>query len=288
MNFESREFDGRGQTGVTLIQVPDLMVNQVTGVIESHGAGWLSTVRPGNAPAAPSGGFLGASAPPASTAPATGQADRSKLTYLGVQFERGINGNLHRRELTFSDQVKAVYGPVKDWSDKLDAEDPETLGPQGVLLNCEQLTVRETNPSANPTQERGPMELEAIGNTLVEGMAFTARAHRLAYAEAKDLLVLEGDGRTDAQLYRQAHPGAATTKAAARKIMYWRGTNRVEVDDARFFDFGQISAGDSPPAADKNGTKPAAEKPTSDQRPSASRPKRPYNQALPQNGFRNN
>jgi hypothetical protein len=79
-------------------------------------------------------------------------------------------------------------------------------------------------------------ELEATGNTLVENTAYTARAARLTYAQAKDLLVLEGDGRTDARLFRQQRLGAKPEEAAARKILFWPSTNRVSVDSARFLD----------------------------------------------------
>jgi hypothetical protein len=110
-----------------------------------------------------------------------------------------------------------------------------------VLLHCDQLTVRQM-----PGVGRGAKataELEALGNTLVEGQTFTARAHKLSFAEAKDLLVLEGNGSIDAQLFRQSRPGGPTSQAAARRIMFWRSTNRVEVDDARFLDIGNLGGG---------------------------------------------
>jgi len=98
---------------------------------------------------------------------------------------------------------------------------------------------------------RSTAELEAIGNTLVEGQTFTARAHKLSFAEAKDLLILEGNGSADAQLFRQARLGGATSQAAARRIMYWRTANRVEVDDARFLDIGNLPG--AKPGGSSNG-----------------------------------
>ena len=65
-----------------------------------------------------------------------------------------------------------------------------------------------------------PMELEALSNTLVEGSTFTARAHRLTYAEEKDLLVLEGDGRTDAQLFRQPRREQAFVQVLMRPRLH--------------------------------------------------------------------
>jgi hypothetical protein len=158
-----------------------------------------------------------------------------------VRFEGPIGGNVHRQELSFSEQVRAVYGPVEDWTAELDPDAPDKLDAQAVLLNCDKLIVRQM-PSAIRGQ-RATVELETIGNTLVEGQTFTARAHKLSFAEAKDLLVLEGNGGTDAQLYRQTKVGGATSQAAARRIMYWRSTNRVEVDDARFLDIGNLGGG---------------------------------------------
>jgi hypothetical protein len=64
----------------------------------------------------------------------------------------------------------------------------------------------------------------------------------------KDLLVFEGDGRTDAQLFRQDRVGGPTSSASAGKILYWRQHNRVEVQDARYLDFDQIGGGGSLPS----------------------------------------
>ena len=74
----------------------------------------------------------------------------------------------------------------------------------------------------------------------MEGESFTARSARLTWSEAKDLLVFEGDGRSDAQLFRQLRVGAAPSSASAGKILYWRSQNRVDVDDARFLDLDQL------------------------------------------------
>jgi len=99
-----------------------------------------------------------------------------------------------------------------------------------------------------PGQPRRAIELSAGGNVLVEGSGFTARSARLSYSELKDLLVFEGDGRTDAQLYRQERVGGPTSTASAGKILYWRRHNRVDVQDARYLDFDQLGGGSLPNA----------------------------------------
>ena len=35
--------------------------------------------------------------------------------------------------------------------------------------------------------------------------------------------------------------GGPTSSASAGKILYWRGLNRVDVEDARFLDLDQVS-----------------------------------------------
>src|SRR5205823_2221138 len=143
---------------------------------------------------------------------------KDQLNYLNVQFQGALSGNVNNHEITVHDRVRTVYGPVQSWQDQLNPDNADNLGPGGVRMTCDQLTVRQTNDrptAANPG--RHPMELEAVGSTVVEGESFTALANRLTYAEAKDLLVLEGDGRNDAQLFRQDRPGAPSSKAAARR-----------------------------------------------------------------------
>src|SRR5690606_2636435 len=120
--------------------------------------------------------------------------------YLHIAFTRGISGSMTRRQVEFHEQVKVTYGPVTDWSQTLHADAPRGLGERGVLMNCDILTLVQL-AAAGPapvdgTSPRAPIEMTAIGNTLVEGETFTARAERISYAEAKNLLVLEGGGRT--------------------------------------------------------------------------------------------
>jgi hypothetical protein len=113
------------------------------------------------------------------------------------------------------------------------------------------LQVAETRAglATDSAGDMGPVELQALGNAMVEGRTFTARAHRIAYAQAKDLLVMEGDGRTDAELYRQAAVGGQTGRASARKILYWPSTGRMDVDTFNSLDWSgspQLPGGDNP------------------------------------------
>ena len=114
-------------------------------------------------------------------------------------------------------------------------------------MNCDRLTVNEMDTPAGTHRE-----LAADGNVVAEGTrdggSFFARALRMTYAEVKNLLVLEGDGRTDAELFRQQRIGGPTSKVAARKIFYWPQSGqvgRLSVEDARWLESSWFSASDA-------------------------------------------
>ena len=238
--------DGNPQVdSIDRITAKTLEVDHLSGKIFAQGPGFLKSVHRGSAGMKTS--------PFGATARRTSAENRAKkkpkpadqLNYLEVVYQREITGNLLDRELIFSDQVRGIRGPIDNWKSTLDMDDPAGLRKNDVAITCDRLTISQTlgsRSTAGQKKQRGPLELEAFGNTLVEGSGFTARAHRITYAEAKDLLVLEGTGRSDARLWRQTRPGIPPTQAAARKILYWRATNRVEVDDAKYLNLGQLPA----------------------------------------------
>jgi hypothetical protein len=220
------------------MEVVNLGVNMQTGALTASGPGWLIDVRRGAADLLP-----GAPGVPADAAavrpvalPVPRAADPNQLTCKQVRFQGYITGNIHHHDATFHDQVRAAYAPVDSWMATLDSDDPKALGPKGALLHCDELAV---NDMSAPNSNTRAMELMAAGNVVAEGGIFTARAARMSYAEIKDLLILEGDGRTDAELYRQVVEGGKTSKAAAQKIFYWPKSNRSYVDGARSLEFNQ-------------------------------------------------
>ncbi len=231
--MENRSKDEAGLVSIDQMEVGNVAINLDSGALSAAGPGWVTSRRRG------SSGFAPAAGGPLAPFGQAGKddADEGGLTYLNVRFQGSISGNVHNRTMTFHDQVRATYGPIKSWQASLPDDDPDALGPRGVLLGCDQLTVGQMTP---PNGGRQTVELEALGNTLVEGRTFTARAIRITYAEAKDMLILEGDGRTDAEIFRQERVGGPTSKAAARKIIYWPTTNRLKVDGVRLLNLNQI------------------------------------------------
>ncbi len=159
--------------------------------------------------------------------------DDNKLTYLRVTFQTNVTGNIHQRFAQLHEDVRAVYGKVDRWDETIDPDEALATRDDVVVLTSDKLQVAEMGKQADG---RPAMEMQALGNALVEGSSFTARAHRIAYAQAKDMLLLEGDGRSNAELYRQAKGGGSTGRAAARKIVYWLSTGKMDVDTFHSFD----------------------------------------------------
>ena len=96
------------------------------------------------------------------------------------------------------------------------------------------------------------IELAALGNATIEGDAFSARALRVAYAKAKELVILEGDGRVDAELWRK---GSTTPDFAAQQIRFWTTNQSIQVDGGRYLNLGGI---DMPLALPKRYAPPVA------------------------------
>jgi len=174
--------------------------------------------------------------------------DRLKkgLSYGQIDFQRGIVSDLEKHEVQFIGQVRSVYGPVNGWSDRLDPDQADGLGEKGILLNCDRMIVAEMGRSAN---DERMMEMQAIGNGYLQGRGFSATAQRMSYDQTKDLYVLEGDARQDAVLRRQVLVGQQEDRAEARKILFFRSTNQVHVDDARYLDLSNFGGFTSSPSS---------------------------------------
>ncbi len=130
------------------------------------------------------------------------KAGQDQINFVDVQYQNGLTGNALRREFTFHDQVRSISGPVKTWDGQLDADNP---APGAMLLTCNQLTLYEVGPRG---ESRSALNLKAEGNAVVEsqrleGDLFRAWANEMSFAQEKDLIMLKGDGRSDAQLFRQ-------------------------------------------------------------------------------------
>ena len=126
VRIESRATQADGGKSIEQLFVRDLVVDRVTGDVTGTGPGRLTSTRLGQ-PAAMSlpAGPPGAAGVPAQPVAAPRRANQ--LNYLGVDFQRGMRGNLNRRVMEFHQRVEAIHGPVADWADTLDPHAPGGL-----------------------------------------------------------------------------------------------------------------------------------------------------------------
>jgi len=162
-----------------------------------------------------------------------------RLVYLHVEFSRSVDGNLNARHVEFSDQVQAIFGPVARWEDELDWRNPDAAGEQGAGLKCERLAVGQIGGAGDGSPS---VELEATGSAVVEGQRFLARGARISYSQVKDMLLLAGDGRSDAEFYRKPRANPLKPDTVARTIMYWRRDNRLEISGGRYIDLSPYTS----------------------------------------------
>lgn len=213
--LDSRATDAAGQTtSVDTMQVHDLEMHRASGDIRGRGPGWVRHVGRSTGE-----GGLGGLALPGQQRPAQQPAGpRPGLIYLFVDSWTTLEGNANRREITFGGSTKTVYAPVMDWNSRPNGDEPASLGPEGIVLDAQTLTVREM-PSRVRGQ-RGWFELVARGNVLTEGAQFVAVAHQATYSQDKDQLVLEGDGTSPAEISYTAVAGGPRRETRVDKIIY--------------------------------------------------------------------
>ena len=207
------------------MKVRDLRLDQGTGKLHAAGPGWGTSVRRKQ----------GMPAGPATPRPAPAERSGDELIYVRVDYDDELTGNIQTRDLEFRGRVRATYGPVSDWDGKLETEPQDGFAEGQLLLSSDRLTVAEIGPRG--PQDETPIELAAIGNAMVEGDKFTARGWRIAYARAKQLLILEGDGRNDAEFWRR---GSTAPDAAAQQIRFWQNENRLDYSQRRYLNLGPI------------------------------------------------
>lgn len=224
---ENRELDNRSQlTSVSYLQVPHIRYDHLAGDMFAEGPGRVVTHRRG---------FQTMQLPGATAKETPSNVDDAAVSFIQVDFQNQITGNMQRRAAEFQGQVKVIYGPVQSWNESINSD--AVLGEKDVLMSCDRLSFAEgpTTPEGQRT-----VNLVAQENTYVEGKTFTARGQRLSYEQQKKLLILEGAARSDAVLSHQARVGAPRSETVARKILFWTDTQRVEVDDARYIDLSNL------------------------------------------------
>lgn len=227
-------YDGPKMISFREMRTRDLTIDQQTGEITAHGPGTVESAQLGT------GNPLldaGPATPPAQPVAPDGKDE--KINYLRVDFAEVIKGNLKSKEMTFHEQVRAIYGPVPDWRAKLNLQRPNFEEDEDRFgLRTDALTVRQAPVQ---TDNRSTVELETDGDTEIEAQKFEAWASRLTYDQSKELITLHGDAYTDAVITHVARIGELAKKTQAGTIYYSKKNQSVTVGDFRHLDFSGLS-----------------------------------------------
>ncbi len=235
LNVREMKFDGQvflqnqggrdGQrTSIDQMQVRDLTIDGLTGRLLALGPGWASTVR-----------YNKGLNDDQNRLPGDIRTRAPGLMFVRVNFEDQLTGSFEDREVEFTGRVNTIYGPVTAWDQTLDSDPPGGLAGDQYLLSSDRMSIVDMGSST----EFGPsgIGLEATGDATIEGKAFSARGQRISYAKAKELVILEGDGYSDAQLWMK---GSTTPDASAQQIRYWARTNRIDANGVNHLNLSQI------------------------------------------------
>lgn len=218
--------DERGQISHENFQIEQIAYEHLSGNLQGRGPGTLRSVRL-------STGSLGfadlAGAPSQRAHPEQQVDDEPHLRYSRLDFSDGVSGNVNQRVVRFHGRVRGVYGPVNTWKEELPLYAPGRLPSDTVTLACETLEVNE-DPLTRPVEKNklGMLEVRAMTNVEIEGRSeksgiFQAEAVMASYSQAKDLFVLEGDGRQNAMIRSWDHQGREGF-GGGRKLEYNRTT----------------------------------------------------------------
>ncbi|MCA9215741.1 MAG: hypothetical protein KDB27_21900 [Planctomycetales bacterium] len=225
--YETYEF-GKRMTS-TFFQVPNISVNALNGDLSVDGAGQILLTKRGFK----KNGSLADEESPRNLTPQEESTDEL-LTFLQIDFQSDVRGNVKKRHLEFHRHVKAIYGPVYDWDQKINPNaDPQE---DDILMSCDTLIVAQGRARQDGTR---PMDMRAIGNTFVEGMLFQAAGDQVAYDQSKDLLTLKGDGVRHAEIrYRDAK--GAKVENSAKEFKFYPGERRAEFNEVPVLEFRTI------------------------------------------------
>jgi len=147
-----------------------------------------------------------------------------------VEFNDGLSGDLSKLNLTFKGKVEALMSSVPRWDSALSSESVRQA--KGVELNCDALSVADISQTDQATYV-----ISATGNTYIYQADYTALAHRVAFSQLKNNVVMEG-GRGEAKLWLNTNK-TPTPNAAARKIIYDLKTGKIDVHSPSFLDSGR-------------------------------------------------
>ena len=241
--IENRGMDHGQPDSYDRMYLQNFELNNLSGDFHGDGPGWLVRVQRGSGqgfmvPGGPLAGPGGAAVQPVGLGPRSQAPDPNQKTCIHLKFVKSLTGNKFRKTCEFHGQVRAAYAPVDSWTATLESDNPNVLGPQSFVLHCNDLAVDDMSPMSGSGSRN--VELTGSGNVKAESTIYTARCYRLTYSQQKDMMILDGDGRSDAELFKQeGGEGTAESHVSAQQIQYFPRTNQAIVNGVHSLDMPQ-------------------------------------------------
>lgn len=242
------EFDQRDVSGVNSrqhLEVQSLQINQITGEIRGDGPGKIDSVHKAKG----AGAFMAVPGG-AATAPAAPRLmnEEVELRHLHVDFVRGVGGNLHSKTVKVIGNVEAVYGPIESWDQRLTMTPGGDPGPDTIWITCDELGVTESPMARINGANARQVELDAIGNVVIEGQdkarkMFNATGGSARFDQSKGLFILEGSDTAPATITQQDYLGAPMSPQSAHRLEYNQNSGVINVQGLHRGSFNQAPTG---------------------------------------------
>ncbi len=210
------------QVGRQLLMVHRIEMDVASGDIRAQGPGGIVHWQP-----AGSGGTQSPFGKPAAAKAEGGKSE--KISCLHVNFDREMLANSQKGELNIDGNVRAVFADVDSWESQPSPDgDPPPAG--ATRLVCQHVKLVQWKPAGSDTQMTNMI---ATGDAVVQSDSFEARGIRISYDQQTEMLVLEGDARTDANLWHSSRPGSPRDNLVAGKILYNMNDGSTQIEKVR-------------------------------------------------------
>jgi hypothetical protein len=219
VNVEERVLqDGKLQKYSRII-CQQLAVDNQQGPIIATGPGVVTLWQPG----AVDNTLPGPERSPRPT-PASKPKEEMKRTTIEFDGRMFSNNKNSIRTAIFYDKIEVCNSPADSPESRFDKD---RIPERGMFMSCEKLTVF-TTPQADG---KSTQTLIAEKQVFVKTPEFLARAARVTYDEAKDLVIFEAGGGALASFYKLKEAGKEPQEFKGQKIYYRRLTKEFKLED---------------------------------------------------------
>ena len=135
-----------------------------------------------------------------------------------LNFRESMVAYMDRSEIVFEGKVELAAGPLPSWDHMIDINTMQRLNTNEMMLNCDLLKAYDTSglglrsSTASSAPSTANWEFQSLGNVRFAGKSdegdYSGSGYRVTYSQPKDLLVLEGDGRTPAHVRKEPLPNS--------------------------------------------------------------------------------